>query len=116
MLVFDDGEGELILRLRNVVGQKVPVVCSLDLHANVTEMMLQKADVLVAYRTYPHVDMDETGERAAFLLKMLMEEGNRLSLAWKRIPFLMPLHGQCTEMEPAKSTYEHLESLEQKGT
>ena len=111
----EDGEGELLLRLRNVVGQKVPVVCSLDLHANVTEMMLQKADALVAYRTYPHVDMDETGERAAFLLKMLMEEGNRLSLAWKRIPFLMPLHGQCTEMEPAKSTYEHLESLEQKG-
>ena len=109
----DDGEGELLRRIRQVVGRKVPVVCSLDLHANVTELMLQQADVLVAYRTYPHVDMDETGERAAVLLKMLMEGGNRLSLAWKRIPFLMPLHGQCTEMEPAKSTYEHLEFLEQ---
>jgi microcystin degradation protein MlrC len=109
----DDGEGELLRRIRQVVGRKVPVVCSLDLHANVTELMLNQADVLVAYRTYPHVDMAETGERAAVLLKMLMEGGNRLSLAWKRIPFLMPLHGQCTEMEPAKSTYEHLEFLEQ---
>jgi microcystin degradation protein MlrC len=85
----------------------------LDLHANVTELMLQQADVLVAYRTYPHVDMAETGERAAVLLQMLMEGANRPTLAWKRIPFLMPLHGQCTEMEPAKSTYEHLEFLEQ---
>jgi len=109
----DDGEGELLRRIRQVVGRKVPVVCSLDLHANVTELMLNQADVLVAYRTYPHVDMAETGERAAVLLKMLMEGANRPTLAWKRIPFLMPLHGQCTEMEPAKSTYEHLEFLEQ---
>jgi len=109
----DDGEGELLRRIRQVVGQKVPVVCSLDLHANVTALMLHQADVLVAYRTYPHVDMAETGERAAIILKMLMEGGNRPTLAWKRIPFLMPLHGQCTEMEPAKSTYEHLEFLEQ---
>jgi microcystin degradation protein MlrC len=109
----DDGEGELVRRIRQVVGPKVPIVCSLDLHANVTELMLQQADALVAYRTYPHVDMDETGVRAAELLKMFMEGGNRLSLAWKRIPFLMPLHGQCTEMDPAKSTYEQLGLLEQ---
>ena len=109
----DDGEGELLRRIRQVVGPKVPVVGSLDLHANVTELMLQQADALVAYRTYPHVDMAETGERAAFLLRQFMEGGNRLSLAWKRIPFLMPLHGQCTEMDPAKGTYEHLGSLEQ---
>ena len=78
----DDGEGELVRRIRQVVGPKVPIVCSLDLHANVTELMLQQADALVAYRTYPHVDMDETGVRAAELLKMFMEGGNRLSMAW----------------------------------
>ena len=109
----DDGEGELVRRIRQVVGPKVPIVCSLDLHANVTELMLQQADALVAYRTYPHIDMDETGVRAAELLKMFVEGGNHLSLAWKRIPFLMPLHGQCTEMDPAKSTYERLGLLEQ---
>ena len=65
----DDGEGELLKRLRTVVGNGVPVVGSLDLHANVTQLMLEQADALVAYRTYPHVDMAETGERAAFLLK-----------------------------------------------
>jgi len=109
----DDGEGELLRRIRQVVGPKVPVVGSLDLHANVTEQMLQNADALVAYRTYPHVDMAETGERAAFLLRQFMEGGDRLSLAWKRIPFLMPLHGQCTDMNPAKGTYAQLGALEQ---
>ena len=111
----DDGEGELLRRIRQVVGPKVPIVCSLDLHANVTVLMLEQADALVAYRTYPHVDMDETGVRASELLKMFMEGGNRLSLAWKRIPFLIPLHGQCTDMDPAKSTYEHLELLEREN-
>ena len=78
-----------------------------------TELMLKNADALVAYRTYPHVDMAETGERAAFLLSQFMEGGNRLSMSYKRIQFLMPLHGQCTEMDPAKGTYEYLETLEQ---
>ena len=109
---FDDGEGELLKRLRTVVGEGVPVVGSLDLHANVTQLMLEQADALVAYRTYPHVDMAETGERAAFLLKHLMESGNRVFKASRRIPFLIPLHGQCTDMEPARYTYKYLESLE----
>ena len=43
----DDGEGELVRRIRQVVGSKVPIVCSLDLHSNVTELMLQQADALV---------------------------------------------------------------------
>jgi microcystin degradation protein MlrC len=61
----DDSEGELIARIRAVVGPQVPIVASLDLHANVTARMLQLSDGLVAYRTYPHIDMAETGERAA---------------------------------------------------
>ena len=109
---LDDGEGELLQRIRQVVGPKVPLVGSLDLHANVTELMLQQADALVAYRTYPHVDMAKTGEQAALLLKYFIESGNPLSLAWRRIPFLIPLHGQCTDMDPAKGTYEYLGSLE----
>ena len=58
---LDDGEGELLARIRTVVGPDVPIVASLDLHANVTQQMLETADALVAYRTYPHVDMADTG-------------------------------------------------------
>ena len=108
----DDGEGELLERVRNVVGERVPVVGSLDLHANVGRRMLEQADALVAYRTYPHVDMDETGSRAAFLLKQLVREGKRLNCAWRRIPFLIPLNAQCTDLEPSKGTYGVLEHTE----
>ena len=64
---LDDGEGELLARIRAVVGPQAPIVASLDLHANVSARMLDCADALVAYRTYPHVDMAETGARAAHL-------------------------------------------------
>src|SRR6185436_19838596 len=74
---FDDGEGEVLRRVREVVGERVPVVASLDLHANVTRAMIERADGLVAYRTYPHVDMAETGARAARLLDAMLKRGER---------------------------------------
>jgi microcystin degradation protein MlrC len=62
---LDDGEGELLARVRRLVGPDTPIVASLDLHANVTRQMLACADTLVAYRTYPHVDRADTGARAS---------------------------------------------------
>ncbi|MCB1739189.1 MAG: M81 family metallopeptidase, partial [Gammaproteobacteria bacterium] len=59
-----DGEGELLRRVRAIIGPGVPLVVSLDLHANVTSAMHGHADAMVAYRTYPHVDMALTGRRA----------------------------------------------------
>src|SRR5918999_2751020 len=70
---FDDGEGELLRRVREALGSRVPVVASLDLHANVTRAMFERADALVAYRTYPHVDMADTGARAARLLHRILQ-------------------------------------------
>ncbi len=55
----DDGEGELLARLRAVLGSKVVIAATLDLHANVTDKMAREADILVSYRTYPHIDMYE---------------------------------------------------------
>ena len=109
---LDDGEGELLQRLRAVVGPRVPIVASLDLHANVTERMLTCADALVAYRTYPHVDMAETGARAAFLLRRLMQRGNALYRASQQIPFLLPLNAMCTLTEPARGIYQAMAAAE----
>ncbi len=61
---FDDGEGEILARVRKVIGKDLPLVVSLDLHANVTPEMVEHADALIAYRTYPHVDMADTGRAA----------------------------------------------------
>jgi len=109
---LDDGEGELIERLRRVVGPRVPIVASLDLHANVTRKMLTTADALVAYRTYPHVDMAETGDRAAFLLRKILQRGNALTRASRQIPFLIPLNGMCTMVEPAHGIYQQMKTAE----
>jgi microcystin degradation protein MlrC len=69
---FDDAEGELLRRIRAVVGRKLPIAVSLDLHANATAEMARDADIITSYRTTPHVDMYETCERAGRLLERMM--------------------------------------------
>ena len=108
----DDTEGELIARIRRAVGSNVPIVASLDLHANVTRRMLAEADALVSYRSYPHVDMAATGELAAELLARRFKLGRREALAYRRLPFLIPLNAQSTWMEPARTLYEQLRELD----
>ncbi len=108
----DDSEGELLQRIRALVGADLPLVASLDLHANVTERMLGVADALVAYRTYPHIDMAETGQRAARLLCQRLKSGVRPRMAWRRLPFLIPLNAQTTCMPPAKAAYIALAAIE----
>jgi microcystin degradation protein MlrC len=107
----EDGEGELLRRIRALVGETLPIVVGLDLHANVTESMVRHATALVAFRTYPHVDMAETGARAARLLDRLIG-GTPCFRALRKAPFLIPLTWQCTLIEPAASIYRRLKELE----
>jgi microcystin degradation protein MlrC len=107
-----DSEGELLARLRALVGADLPIVASLDLHANVTQRMLREADALVSYRTYPHVDMARTGERAGELLARRLAAGRKEPLHARRLPFLIPLNAQSTWLEPARTLYEELEALD----
>lgn len=108
---LQDGEGELLRRVRAVIGPDVPLVASLDLHANVTEQMVDLADGLIAYRTYPHVDMAVTGRRAAAFLDRLLA-GERPAKAVRKAEYLAPLVWQCTLAEPAMSLYRRVEDLE----
>lgn len=110
---LDDGEGELIARIRRAVGYGIPISVSLDLHGNITEQSMEDADVMVGYRTYPHVDMALTGHRAARLLDRLMS-GERFAKVYRQIDYLIPISWQCTEMEPAQSIYAAVAALEQK--
>ena len=109
-----DSEGELLARLRAIVGPKLPIVASLDLHANVTHRMLREADALVSYRTYPHVDMAATGELAATLLARALKAGQREPMHARRLPFLIPLNAQSTWLQPAQGLYEELLALDQR--
>jgi microcystin degradation protein MlrC len=111
---FDDGEGEMLRRVRSVVGPRVPIVASLDLHANVTRAMMDHADGLVAYRTYPHVDMADTGARAARLLDQMLKTGRRLAGDFRSLDFLTGIPSQTSFIEPCKSLYRELSKLEER--
>ena len=84
----DDLEGDLILAVRNLVGQNVPIVGTLDLHAHVSDEMVQNADALVAWETYPHRDAFSTGERGARLLVDTVAGACRPTMAMAKVPVL----------------------------
>jgi microcystin degradation protein MlrC len=103
---LDDADGELLRRVRQRVGGSTPIAASLDLHANVSPTMLEQASVLLAYRAYPHVDMSETGARAARLLPGLVDKPP-LRRALRHLDFLIPLTSQCTLIDPMRSVMAH---------
>ena len=109
----DDGEGEILRRVREVVGTRVPVVASLDLHANVTRCMVEVSDALAIYRSYPHTDMAETGARAAGLLMRLLKRGKSFHKHLHAFDFLTGIPSQSTFIDPARGLYERLAEYEE---
>jgi microcystin degradation protein MlrC len=80
----DDAEGDLLRRLRDKLGSKIPIAISLDIHANVSDVMASLANIVIAYRTYPHIDQYERGMEAADLLQRAMDgEIQPRSLVWR---------------------------------
>lgn len=98
---FEDGEGELLRRVRAVVGPDVPVVISLDYHVNLTQAMAQHCDGMAIYLTYPHIDRAETGQRAAKILSTVLARGQPPFRKFVKLPFLIPLNFQCTMVPPS---------------
>ena len=111
---YDDGEGEILRRVRELVGTRVPVVASLDLHANITAQMVDLADALAVYRTYPHTDMAETGARAANLLMTMISSQQGLHKQFHQFEFLTGIPSQSTFIEPANDLYRLMGELENK--
>ena len=109
---YDDGEGEILARVRKVIGKDLPLIASLDLHANVSPEMVEHADALIAYRTYPHIDMADTGRACARHLALMLKTGQRFAKAFRQLPFLIPISWQCTNDQPSKGIYEKLAALE----
>ena len=102
---IDDGEGELLARLRRQVGPAMPIAVALDLHANVTGRMVAEADYLDLYRHYPHIDMAETGARAATALLQIVRTGKRPAKAFRQLDFLIPVNSGCTDFGPSREVY-----------
>ena len=83
----EDGDGDLLARVR-AVAPGIPIAVALDLHANVTQRMIDNADVVVGFKTYPHVDMYETGAHAGRLLMRTLAGEIRPRIAWSRPPLM----------------------------
>lgn len=109
---FQDGEGALLSRVRAALAPETPIVASLDLHANISAEMCDAASALTAYRNYPHIDMGETGARAAQLMGDILHAGGASAHHLRPIDFLIPINAQCTMEEPAGGLYRRLADLE----
>ena len=115
---LDDVEAELLRRIRAVIGPKVIVSASMDLHGNVSRDLAHQTDLITCYRMAPHEDEIETKERACRnLVDLLVQqkddgEVRRPFKAWIPLPILLPGEQTSTRVEPAKSLYELVPKVE----
>ena len=110
----EDAEAEILRAVREVVGNDMPIVVTLDLHANISPKLAERASVIIGFDTYPHVDMGERGREAVELLaKILRGEVNPVQ-AYRQIPLLTMPPMQCTLREPMKTLIGELHELEAK--
>jgi microcystin degradation protein MlrC len=99
-----DVEGELLEALRELLGPYVPVVATLDLHAHITERMVEAADALVLYHTAPHIDVFETGRRGAAVLRRILVEKARPVTAFQKLPLVVPAE-RANSQDPTSVSY-----------
>ena len=98
---FDDGEGELLRRIR-AIDPVTPLCVAYDMHANVFDAMVANAQVVTGYQTYPHIDQRQTAERAARALLRVMRGDVKPTSAWRSAPMLPHVMAQGTHQAPNK--------------
>ncbi|WP_117595533.1 M81 family metallopeptidase [Haloprofundus halophilus] len=103
-----DPEGALLAGVRERVGPDVPVTAALDMHATITDRMVDRLDGVAGYRTAPHTDVEETGVRAANLLLDAVRGEKSLALGWRRLPMLLAGERSESEAEPMRTLVDRL--------
>jgi microcystin degradation protein MlrC len=109
---IDDGEGDLLAAVREVVGPRIPVGVTLDFHANVTAAMVRHATLLHGYKTYPHIDMEERGREAAQRLADVAAGAIRPTTAFRQPRLLPPIASQRTAEGPMRRLYDLADEME----
>ncbi|MCP4767872.1 MAG: M81 family metallopeptidase [Gammaproteobacteria bacterium] len=97
----DDGEGELLRRIRKIAPE-LPIAVALDFHTNLTADMVDNCSVIDGYRTYPHIDMYATGERAANSLFNIMHNKLATRMRWRSLPMMTHMIKQTPALQPMK--------------
>lgn len=106
------GEADLISELRNLVGYKIPIALTLDFHANMTDILVKKTNIIYGYRTAPHTDQDVTQIQAGKLLLKCINEGLLPEPVMVRPPLMISGDMLTTTVEPGKSLIKELEFTE----
>lgn len=108
----EDAEGDILTAVRDLVGPSVPVVATLDLHANITSLMAEQADILIGFDTYPHVDMYDRGVEALNLAADSAAGTVRPTMAYHQLPLLTMPPLQCTLRQPMQGLLEYVHAIE----
>src|SRR5687767_14045209 len=103
-----DFDGILLSVVRQQIGQAFPVICTLDCHAVLTEQMVSHSTAIFVYRTHPHVDIVETGQRAADLLLRILRQEVSPTMACRKVPMLMTTPNEGTRSGPLKALFDQL--------
>jgi microcystin degradation protein MlrC len=111
---LDDGEGELLRRIR-AVAPRLPLAVGLDFHAHMTAAMIDNATVVTGYRTYPHVDMGETGQRAARTLVRALDGEIRPVMVWGIRPMMTSTLVHTPARQPMKDVMDMAIAAETSG-
>jgi len=113
---LDDMEGYLLSVVRNVVGPQIPIVVTLDHHANITKQMIELADLMVGFETQPHKPY-ETGKKAARLFFSLLKDEFNPVVSWQKIPMIVSIHERLNtaEGEAMKEWFDLARELEKKS-
>jgi microcystin degradation protein MlrC len=110
---LDDPEGDLITRIREVIGDETIISTSMDLHGSVTWRLAENTDLITCYRLAPHDDAMESKKRTVdnLLERLELGQGKPKYKAWVAVPILLPGEKTSTRVEPAKSLYEKVAPL-----
>lgn len=109
----EDPEGDVLQTIRNVVGKQVPIMTTLDLHANITERMVKAANILVGYDTYPHVDGYDRGIEAAQLMLRTLRGELKPTMAFKKPPMILSTQKQKTSYYPMNALFKLAHRMEE---
>jgi microcystin degradation protein MlrC len=111
---FEDGEGELLRRIR-AIDPATPIAVSLDMHANLYDAIIDNATVVAGYRTYPHIDTYDTAKRAGEILLAAMRGEVRPVMAWGNVPMLPHVMRQGSDDHPNRELQTRVAAMSTEG-
>ena len=109
---IDDGDGDFIAAVRELVGPDRPIVVTLDLHGNHSQRRVDEADAIIGFDTYPHVDMAERGREAADLIVATIRGEVRPVMALRQLPLFWKVPCQVTAQPPMDELIRRVHELE----